>query len=244
MRNRRLIGRIAVLLFGLFLTQRVVVQRPDNALGWDGFGYWLYLPLTIVHNDLGMQDPTIIEGIFKTYDPSGTFYQAHKAPTGNTVIRYTPGLAFIHLPGFLIAHALAEPLGSPADGFSTPYQYSALITYVLVIVFGLWVLRKVLDELFGPTIALAALLLTLLGTNLLVYFETNPMMTHGYSFALLSLLLWLNMKWHKDPRMRTAIALGAVLGFIALVRPTDAIVALIPLLWPLRDHVCWGSSAL
>ncbi len=241
MRNRRLIGRIAVLLFGLFLTQRVVVQRPDNALGWDGFGYWLYLPLTIVHNDLGMQDPTIIEGIFKTYDPSGTFYQAHKAPTGNTVIRYTPGLAFIHLPGFLIAHALAEPLGSPADGFSTPYQYSALITYVLVIVFGLWVLRKVLDELFGPTIALAALLLILLGTNLLVYFETNPMMTHGYSFALLSLLLWLNMKWHKDPRMRTAIALGAVLGFIALVRPTDAIVALIPLLWPLRDHDLLGK---
>ena len=82
MRNRRLIGRIAVLLFGLFLTQRVVVQRPDNALGWDGFGYWLYLPLTIVHNDLGMQDPTIIEGIFKTYDPWARFIKRTKRLRG------------------------------------------------------------------------------------------------------------------------------------------------------------------
>lgn len=227
-------GRAVIALFILHMAARVPMRAWNNPITWDAFGYHLYLPLAIIHHDLGMRDPTVVQEMFATYDPSSTFYQAHKAPTGDMVIRYAPGVALLDLPAFLIADLVAEPLGFPADGLSRPYQYGASILYLLYLAIGLWVLLRVLEELFGPRIAFFTLLILLLGTNLLVQFEVSCLLTHGYSFMLFALLLRTTMRWHDAPGTGRSIALGVVLGLIALVRPTDALAVLIPILWPLQ----------
>src|SRR5690606_37869453 len=164
-------GMARDLLFALALVLGIAGQlalKPwSSPITWDGFGYYLYLPLTVVHHDLGMSDPGIVAGIFEEYHPSATFYQAHRAPTGNMVIRYTPGLALIHLPGFLVAHAFASALGYPADGLSFPYQLAATCTALLVLLGGLWAMLRFLHRFFRPVAAFVAAALLLYGTNLM-----------------------------------------------------------------------------
>lgn len=235
-----LVGLLCFLAIWLWV--KLSPERNGSPLKWDGFGYWLYLPLTVVHDDLGMRDPSIVKGIMAKYEPSGTFYQAHIAPTGNMVIRYTPGLAIIHLPGFLVAHALAERFGYEADGFSLPYQYAGVVTYILVVFGGLIFLWRVLTALFIWRTAVWALLLTLFGTNLFLYFETNPMMTHGYSFAFYGMVLWYTIAWHRSPTYWAGLGLGLSLGFAALIRPTDILLVILPILWPLEGRSFWAKA--
>jgi hypothetical protein len=221
----------AVLVFGI-VTQ--LMLRPwSTPITWDGFGYHLYLPLIFVHQDLGMVDPGIIPGIFEQYRPSDTFYQAHLAPTGHMVIRYTPGLALLHLPGFLIAHIVAHSGTYPADGLSLPYQLAATTTAMSFLLVGLWALLRVLHRYFKPTTAYLTAALILYGTNLMDQAVEQQMMTHLYSFALYSLLLLTTARFHERPGANRAFATGLVLGVLVLVRPTNALAVLIPLLWPM-----------
>lgn len=226
-------------LFAALLVLGIVAQlavKPwSSPITWDGFGYYLYLPLSFVHHDLGMTDPSIVEGIFDEYHPSGTFYQAHRAPTGNMVIRYTPGLALINLPGFLIAHAVAAPLGYKADGLSPPYQLAAVITALLVLGLGLWAMIRMLRRFFAPWVAYLTAALILYGTNLMDQAVEQLVMTHLYSFALLALFLLATIRLHERPCSRRAIFAGFILGLLILIRPPNALAVLIPLLWPMQD---------
>ncbi|MEZ4760053.1 MAG: hypothetical protein R2810_09715 [Flavobacteriales bacterium] len=238
-------NRLGQLLFTALLVGGVVVQviqRPwTTPIAWDGFGYHLYLQLTFIHDDLGMNDPATIEGIFRDHHPSDTFYQAHRAPTGNMVIRYTPGLALIHLPGFLVAHAVALGSDHPADGLSFPYQVAVTCTAILFLFLGLWWTLQFLRRFFEPWPAFLATGLLLYGTNLMDQAVEQQLMTHLYSFSLYALLLLTTDRLHGRPGPWRALGTGAVLGMLVLVRPTNAIAVLIPILWPFRDLGPWGK---
>lgn len=227
------------ILFALLLVLGIVAQlatRPwTTPIAWDGFGYYLYLPLTFVHNDLGMQDPSTIQGIFDAYHPSGTFYQAHRAPTGNMVIRYTPGLALLNLPGFLLAHAVAQALGYPADGLSLPYQIAAAATGLFFLFIGLLATLKVLLRFFGALPAYLSTAVMLYGTNLMDQAVEQLLMTHLYSFALFALLLLATARLHEKISLAMAVVCGAILGLLVLVRPPNALAIILPVLWPLGD---------
>lgn len=231
--------RIREILFACLLVGGIVLQlamRPwSTPITWDGFGYHLYLPLTFVHHDLGMQDAAAVEGIFEKYRPSDTFYQAHRAPlTGHMVIRYTPGLALIHLPGFLVAHAWAQGGAYPADGLSLPYQIAATATALVALLVGLWAMLRVLRRYFRPWPSYLAVALTLYGTNLMDQAVEQQMMTHLYSFALYALLLLATIRLHERPGVSRALAAGGVLGLLVLLRPTNALAVFLPLLWPFQ----------
>jgi hypothetical protein len=227
------------LVFAFFLVCGIVLQiaqRPwSSPITWDGFGYYLYLPLVFVHQDLGMNDPQTIQGMFDTYHPSGTFYQAHKAPTGNMVIRYTPGLALIHLPSFLVAHFLTQRDVHPADGLSFPYQLAATVTALLVLLVGLWATQRVLRRFIPEWSTFLTTALLLYGTNLMDQAVEQLLMTHLYSFSLYALLLLTTIRLHEDPNTRRALITGSIIGMLILVRPPNALAVLIPLLWPFGE---------
>ncbi|MCB9178127.1 MAG: hypothetical protein H6590_01700 [Flavobacteriales bacterium] len=229
-------SRIALLAI-IAITLAVRCSFPQRqVLTWDVFGYYLYLPATVIHHDVALQDGAWLEEVMTTYTPSATLYQLVDGPDGNRVIKYSSGMAVLYAPFFLVAHGLAGPLGHPADGFSPPYQLSITIGCLAFALFGLVLLRKVLLHFFDDRWSAALLFLIALGTNWfqLVAWD-GTLLTHPALFTLYAWLLLATIRWHQTPSWRWALAIGASLGLIALIRPSELVAAVVPLLWGLHD---------
>ena len=79
------------------------------------------------------------------------------------------------------------------------------------------------------------LVVLVLGTNLLQFTAYKGAMPHNVLFMLLAMTFWFTIKWHQSPRLRTALALGACIGLACLIRPSEAVILLLPLLWEVRN---------
>ena len=219
-----LLAWAAVILFHIF-------QPPSKPIAWDTFGYYLYLPLTFIYHDLGIQHKEIIDHIFELYNPSSTFYQATHIPGGNWMMKYSMGMAILYSPGFFVAHMLAPVLGYPADGFSTPYQVGIVVNSIVFFMVGFWYFRKVLLYFFSDGITAMVLVLIYFGTNYYSYTNWSAEMSHSYLFTFYALILWNTIHWYKHFKMKNMVALGFLIGLATLARPTELISVLIPLLW-------------
>src|SRR5690606_2926291 len=158
-------------------------QTAKHALTWDVFGYYLYLPAAVIHDDLALKERAWLDEVMATYDPSTTLYQLVDGPDGARVIKYSSGMALAYAPWFLLAHVVAEPLGYPADGFSAPYQY--IITYGMLawVLLGLFLFRRALLHYFSDGWTALILLLITLGTNWLhLAVLDGTLLTHPFLF--------------------------------------------------------------
>ena len=229
--NRRLSVYVVIFLSIALMVFRGIAW-PTKALTWDVFGYYLYLPATVIHDDPGLKDASWLDEVMDTYAPSATLYQLVQGTDGNQVIKYTSGLALLYSPFFIVAHWIAPVLGYPADGFSLPYQLILSLGGIIWAIFGLILLRKLLLRLFDDKITSITLLLIVLGTN---YFQLaafdGTLLSHNYLFTLYALLLLTTIRWHERPSYTKAFILGLTCGLIALIRPSEIICVLIPLLW-------------
>ncbi len=207
-------------------------QNWNNILGWDILSYYLYLPFNFIYHDPGMVNQLVIEKIFNQYHPSGTFYQAYQIPNGNWVSMYTLGFAILFAPFFFIAHLWATISGNwPADGFSYPYQFCIGNGVMIYIVAGIFVLRKVLLHFFNDRITSIVLVMLLLGTNYFIEAVDDSCMPHAMLFTAYALILWLTIRWHEKPVMKTAALLGLLLGFTILARGSEIVCLIIPICW-------------
>ena len=191
-------------------------------------GYYWYLPAYLIY-----QDPVKMEfkdEILEKYKPTWDLYQAFPYGDGY-VMKYSMGLALQYLPFFAAGHLWASLSEYPADGFSFPYQASLHWGSLLVAFLGLWVTRLNLRRYFSDGVAAMALLLTGIGTNYFNYGSFDAALSHNYLFTLYSLLIYATIRWHERPRAGLSLAIGALTGLAALTRPTDILVALVPLLW-------------
>lgn len=221
----------AILFIGCVLILTRSTVAPINVLSWDVFGYYLYLPALFIYNDLGLRDLAIYEQIIATYDNTTTFYQVVGLPDGSHIFRYSMGMAFVYLPFFLVGHLWALAGGYVTDGFSLPYQYAITAGAMLYTLLGLVFLRKVLKKFVHDTIAGLVLLCLVFGTNFFLVASFDGLMSHNFLFAFYAILIWLTIKWHEKPSIWLALLLGLCIGWMALIRPTELIVILIPLLW-------------
>jgi hypothetical protein len=229
---------LAVFLCLLFLVlhyyiRTVIYWNWTNVLGWDVLSYYIYLPFNFIYNDPGIVNQLVIERIFEQYQPSGTVYQIYRLPNGNWVSMYSMGFAILYAPFFFIAHAWASFSGGiyPADGFSFPYQYCIGNGVMIYIVAGIFVIRKVLLNFFSDKITMAVMVFLLLGTNYFHEATSDDCMPHAILFTAYALILWLTIKWHQSPSIKTAGLLGLLLGFTIIARGSAIICLVIPLLW-------------
>ncbi|TAL61678.1 MAG: hypothetical protein EPN85_04265 [Bacteroidetes bacterium] len=206
---------------------------PLNILCWDVFGYYLYLPLTLIYHDLGLKDHAIIDGIIQKYNNTGSFYQAFESPTGDWVMRYPIGLSILYSPFFFIGHLAAKIGGYPADGFSAPYQFVIWTGSMLFAFAGVFFLRKVLLKFFEDKMAALLLVALVLGTNYTLHTSVHGQgaMPHDYLFTLYAIILWLTIRWHESYKIKHAILLAITCGLAALSRPSEAVALIIPLMW-------------
>jgi hypothetical protein len=239
-------SHFAALLVSLLLAYSHWQTDALQTITWDPFGYYIYLPAAVIQDDLMITDTKPMEAIATQYQLLGPEYYYQKMENGRHVMKYTMGMAVLYSPAFLVAHGIAKASGYPADGFSPPYQYAVLYWSLGIALLGLWVLRHVLAQLYGHGVAAALLVAIGIGTNYYMHVMRagDSVMTHGYLFTGYALVLYLTMRWHAEPRMGRILPLALTCGLMTLIRPTEGICLLIPLLWDVQSMASLRAKAV
>lgn len=228
------LSSILLICSGLFFYPKWEKNDSEAQISWDAGGYYWYLPAYFIYDDLKQQE--FKEEILEEYAliPPHDFQYAFKVDNGNYVMKYTLGIALLESPFFGAAHIYAK--NSPkykADGFSRPYQVAVYVGGVLYALVGLFFFRKVLRSLFSDRWAAIGLLLLVLGTNYLNYAGIEVGMTHGWLFSLNTLIVYFTIQFYKSKRSRYILFIAVLIGLVTLIRPTEVISVMIPLLWGL-----------
>ncbi|MES2565278.1 MAG: hypothetical protein V4565_00325 [Bacteroidota bacterium] len=234
------ISKISLLLISVIVGYFVFFNLPINAFSHDVFGYYLYLPLTFKYHNLDIHDFDTVQALIAKYHNTESFYQAFKLDSGNWVLKYSMGMAIMFAPFYFLGDLLAQSLNYPTDGFSQPYQVSVLAGCFVYTVIGLIVLRKVLLYFFSDKITAIVLCVIVFGTNFFfhVSFHGQGLMSHNILFMLHAFTIWNTIRWNKDQKTKYMLYLGLSTGLSAVVRPTEIIIILFPLLYSVTS---WAS---
>ncbi len=220
----------ALILFSaLFYYPKWKQPNSESTISWDVSGYYLYLPATLIYQDI--KQLNWWAEIDAKYHPGPGMGQAFQHTSGNWVMKYPMGQALQFLPWFAVAHALAQPLGYPSDGFSRPYQAAISWGSLLIALLGLWFFRKVLKEYFSDQVVGLVMICLVFGSNYLEYAGITGAMPHNWLFTLYTLLLYSTLQFHRHPGLGWAATIGILIGWATITRPTEITCALIPLFW-------------
>lgn len=204
-------------------------DKPNERaiIHWDIISYYAYLPATFIYGDVTLDfldNPP--EGFIN--DNKFWFYETE---TGKRLIITSMGMAVMYAPGFFLAHALAPLFEQARDGYSMIYQFFLVFTTWIYVVLGFVILKNLLMRYFSARTTVWTLLATALGTGLFYYSTHAAAMAHAPSFFLIILFLWLVDRWYTRQSILNTLLTGALLGFIALVRPSNILVIFILLLY-------------
>jgi len=187
----------------------------------DADQYHSYLVAKFVHNDLTFGFPNA--------------YWIHKSPKDIFINKFTIGVALMEMPFFLVGHKIAQATDYKVDGYSSPYCYAASFGILLYVFIALCLLRKVLLDYYDELVTSLTLISVFLGTNLHYYSISEGTMPHSYLFFLTSLILYLAWKWDKTKKLKYFYASFFFCGFATVLRPTNAICVLIPVLYGIAN---------
>jgi hypothetical protein len=206
---------------------------------WDMFGYYLYLPATTVYHDLRglsfvpeLLDRTDLTNRGNPAHPLGN-WEVSRARTNpdSYVIKYTMGQALLWWPFFQAAHWYTQHYSKyPPDGYSAPYQLAMYLAGLCYALLGLGLMRRLLLRYFSDRLSAVILLIVYLGTNYLVYSVFRSLYAHSPLFMLHTATLLMLSHWLARPRWTLAFGLGFTIGMAVLMRPSEMIILLVPLL--------------
>ncbi|MBS1772995.1 MAG: hypothetical protein JST82_09040 [Bacteroidetes bacterium] len=205
----------------------------EAAIGWDVSGYYWYLPSVVIYKDLKYQ--RWADSIIQKYQPTPDVQQYSRYPDSSCVMTYSSGMAFMYLPFFTAAHLLAKPLGYPPDGFSPPYQFAIQVGSLLFALLGIWYFRKLLLLYFEDRVVAVLLFAMAIGTNYLNYAAIDGGMSHSWLFTLYVFLLLNTHYFYKTPSFKYAIRIGLLSGLAILIRPSEMVAVIIPILWGMES---------
>jgi len=224
-KNSSLIFLFFTISFVLLFNINESYWRKSKVIDWDVTSYYGYLPALFIHNDLAL-----------SFTEKNDYYEMEHqfwpeiAPNGGKVIKTTMGMAFLYSPFFVIAHLEAKIYGLAQDGFSYPYHKWIHFAGVFYFLVGIIFLRKVLLNYFSELATGISLFIIVCCTNALYYASVQTAMPHIIDFCLLSIFLFLSIKWLDFPTSRKTILLGLISGIMILIRPTNILFFLFPLL--------------
>ncbi|HEX4888389.1 MAG TPA: hypothetical protein VFV37_10125 [Luteibaculaceae bacterium] len=207
-------------------------QDYSGVITWDFAGYYTYLPATVIYGDLDQL--AFFDSVNATYQMAPMPYMIHQSPTGKKYIMYPIGVGLAYSPFFFAAHGLCSFTNHSSDGYSLPYRFAVSMGGLFYALLGFWVLRKALSCFFRDSTVAILLIMAFFGTNLLTFSSWYPFGPHIPSLALASWLILLTYQIHQNPKTRHFVYLGFCLGMLVIIRPSNAIVVLFPLLYGLN----------
>jgi len=188
--------------------------QPNHPFQNDINQYYSYLNALFIDGDLSF-----------TNNSNG--YWLIDTPIHKVVPKVTYGMAFFYAPFYLLAHLLS-PTGS--TGYEPVYAWLVHFGCIMYVLFGLWFTRKILLLWFSEFVTSITLLLLFFGTNLFYYTVSESETVHGVLFFLISFFIYHVIKWHQSNSKRNLFVGCLLAGFICLIRPTECLVLIFPLL--------------
>lgn len=219
---------IAVVFCWTYIQDSFKYDSEESCMvAYDQHGYYSYLPAFFIYDDLDFEGEWV-EEIQNNCGNPGT-YQFKTMENGNKVNIYHMGLAFLQLPGFLIADQIADSSDHyERNGVSAPYFISVRLTAVLFVLLGLFFLRRTLLSFFTDKVVAVTLLLLYGGTNLFITFFYGELMPHLYLFTLNTIFIYYLLKYYRSKKLRFLIISALIFGLTTAIRPTQAVWGIIP----------------
>lgn len=196
----------------------------EHIIRADGVGYYSVLPAVIIYQDPNFSFLPEIKQRYKSDEYNGGFLVT--IPEGK-MDKYYIGLSILWLPFFLIAHFLAYIAGYTPDGYSEIYHILILLSASLYLWVGCRSMRKLILNYSVPNGVVALLIVFIVyGTNLSHHATYDTWSTHVYSFGIISLFLYQCDVFCRLRENKRLYCLAILLGLIVLIRPTNAVIAL------------------
>lgn len=226
------INRVVVLLTILFSSFFAVkfINHKITFYG-DAAGYYLYLPSTFIYHNLTNYEPYPDDRGITSNIMNYEYANPHRNEKDTLFNQYTYGVALLEAPFFFVAHMYELATGGAANGFSFSYEMLIKISSVFYVLLGLILVYKILRHFFEETPAVWGTVLLLLCTNLFWFAIFQAGMSHQPLFFLYALLMLITIKLHDKAGIKWFVALGLIVGLITVIRPTDIVCLLIPLLY-------------
>ena len=235
--------RLFLLLFSIasLLEMFSAHEWIGGVIRYDASGYYLYLPATFIYKDLDHLDfYPVIDSTYHLSDNLKWYGIFDQPQTGRRSIMYPLGVAIGEAPFFAAAHGYSLLSGEyKADGYSLAYQFAIGIGNFLWVLAGLCFLGKLLMKFWSENVVVVTLLIIAVGTNLHAYTISNYGMSHPFVFLLFSMLLYYTVQWNQLKKPGYLYAIALLIGLIAISRPTDILVAIIPFFGGVTDRSTW-----
>ncbi len=142
----------------------------------------------------------------------------------------------MELPFFLVAHGYEKWRGLPALGYSDTYDNVIKASSLFYAILGSVLIFLVLKRRFTLTQSSITVLLIFSCTNLFWFTVFQAGMAHVPLYFLYALLVWLTLRLYEKQSNILFICCGLVAGVITLIRPTDILCLLIPILFNVYDR--------
>ncbi len=230
------ISKLAFFLIALWFVYEVYAHFSGNILAWDVYGAYLHLPANFIYNDPFLTDSEWIDALNSKYNSTPFYYQFWMSETGSQVIKYPLGFSIIYAPFFFISHWIAPMFGFEQDGFSMPYQIGITVGHCFYILLGIWLARQILLRFFEDSITTILMLILFAGTNFFFISSVLIAMPHGHLFLFYPLVLFCSMRLHHNPNYQNSVLLGLTIGLASLIRATDSLMIIIPILYKVTNR--------
>jgi hypothetical protein len=191
----------------------------------DCIGYYSYLRSLAIDHDLDFENDFTLFGW-----PSRA---KEKTVTGVTGNLWSVGPAILWAPAFLAGHLYSLALNAlgypvPTDGISFVYDFFIVLASMAYGLIGLIFIYFFLRFFFDPLKSFLALIFYFYASPLVFYQFHEPTMSHTLTvFAASGFLYFWYRNWLKKG-LKEWIWLGLWAGIMALVRPQDIFIFIIP----------------
>jgi len=215
---------LSVLLFVGYDLQLKRYNLREGLISGDVVQYYQILPAIFAEHDITFSFTDTKMDRAVTYWPIET-------EKGNKVTKVSFGMAYMYLPFFLPAHYIQVALGLPSHGYTRYDKLALMLASLFYTVLALFMLRKLLLRKFSDAVVAIAILVITLGTNFFYYETIDALMSHAFSFAAITAMIYFTDAFLVKPGNLPALRLGLIAGLIVLIRPTNILVLIFPLLW-------------
>jgi hypothetical protein len=218
----------------------------------DGWGYYLPLPAVFVYGDphlAFLNRPDLASDVLQYRFADGTWQGLHLNGAGY-IDKYALGPAVLQLPFFLIALLVGHFRYASVNGFETVFQFASGVSGAFYFALGSFLIFRTCRLRYEVLPSALALVVIILGSNILQYACTEASFSHAYGYCLVAGLMYLTISGAESadgPSLPAFILFGVLMGLAIMTRPTNAVYSLLFLIFayraPVRQLLIGGMCA-